>query len=108
MPIKIGIIGGGSWGTGLAVQLAKKNDISVWEYDDAVVKSVNQSRVNVKFLPGVPVPGNVRYFSDLKSVVPENQVLIVAVPSHVLRQVLEKMKAFDLKGRHVISLIKGL
>lgn len=106
--MNISIIGGGSWGTGLAVQLAKKHPIAVWEYDKAQVSLVERDRINAKFLPGIAIPQNVGFHESLEKVVGFSEILIFAVPSHFLRQVAAKTGAIGTRGKHLVSLVKGL
>ncbi len=106
--MKAGILGAGSWGTALAVQLAKKNDITLWEFDSAQVKLIEQKRRNDKFLPGIEIPKNISISNNLTDVISRSDVLFFVVPSHVLRHVSKSASAFDLSQKHLVTLVKGL
>jgi glycerol-3-phosphate dehydrogenase (NAD(P)+) len=105
---RISILGAGSWGTALAVQLAKKHPITLWEFDPTQVEAIRKDRENRKFLPGVPLPYNVTIFNTMEDVIPHAEVLIFAVPSRFLSATAQQAGKFDLSGKHLVSLVKGL
>jgi glycerol-3-phosphate dehydrogenase (NAD(P)+) len=90
------------------VQLSKKHEVAVWEFDRAQVTLVARDRTNAKFLPGIRIPDNVIFLDSLQEVMDFSDVVIFAVPSHVLRQVSAKAGAAGTAGKHLVSLVKGL
>jgi len=66
----IAIIGAGAWGTGLAVVLGRKgvHRVRIWAYEADVCQSINQKRINEKFLAGCRIPDSVKANNDLASV----------------------------------------
>lgn len=106
--MKAGILGAGSWGTALAVQLARKNEVRVWEYDAQQVAVLNETRVNEKFLPGISIPEEILFTTDMAQVVRESDVIFFVIPSHVLRKVAHQARSLDFKEKHIVSLVKGL
>lgn len=82
------MIGGGAWGTALAVVASARGPVTLWAREAEVVTSVNSARENAVFLPGVALPGAVRATRDLAAVA-ACDALIVAVPVQHLRGVLE-------------------
>ncbi len=106
---KISVIGDGGWGTTLAVLLAKKGfDVSLWGAFPEYVKIVKNTRENIKFLPGVKIQDNIAITSSLKEVLDGRDLVVLAVPSQFMRDVLKKMKNEDLKNKRFVSVTKGI
>jgi glycerol-3-phosphate dehydrogenase (NAD(P)+) len=81
---RIVILGGGSWGTGLAVVLSssrRKHDIRLWMRDPSLAQSIEQERENKKYLPGVSIPACVRASTKLEEVMHEAQIVVGSGPS---------------------------
>lgn len=89
--MRIGVIGGGAWGTALA-QVAARGDqpVLLWAREPEVVESVNTAHENSLFLPGVPLSRNIRATSDLTELPGVDALLVVAPAQHV-RAVLSGM-----------------
>ncbi len=65
---QIAIIGAGSWGTALAVVAARAgHDVSLWSRNAEVVKSINERRVNSRYLISTSIPANVNATGDLRA-----------------------------------------
>ena len=76
MNIGIGILGGGSWGTALAILLANKNyEAEMWLRDDNQLKVMEDSGVNKKYLPEVDLPENLKLTNDLEKVIDRKSVV---------------------------------
>jgi len=106
--IRTAVIGAGSWGTAIAVQLAKKHPVIMWEYDLKQVESIRKDRENKKFLPGVKLPDNITIYNDLKYVIPDAEAIFFVVPSQYLRETARACSEYNLTDKHIISLVKGL
>ena len=81
---RIAILGGGSWGTGLAVVLScsrRKHEIRLWVRDSALAESIERERENKKYLPGISLPACVKSASQLDEVLHEAQIVLGALPS---------------------------
>ncbi len=106
---KIAIIGGGGWGTALALVLAENNhSVSVWEYDSQQVKNLIRDKENKKFLPGVKLPENIMFTNDLEDTVADKEYLLTVVPSHVVRDICEKLKSIKSRPQKIITATKGI
>jgi len=82
---KISIIGAGSWGTALAVLLANNGmSVTMWSIFEDEIKMLNEKREHVHKLPGVIVPENVTFTSDLEKAVCDAEVVVVVVPSQTV------------------------
>lgn len=106
---KIGILGAGGWGTALSAVLHyNKHNISLWEFNKDLAEKFKLNRENERFLPGIKIPSEINITSDLKEAVNEKEIVIFVVPSHVVREVAEKIKNFNLKDKILISAVKGV
>ena len=105
---RVGLIGGGSWGTTVASIVAKNTDIAIWARSASTVAEINEQHTNKKYLPDAKLPKNLVAFNDLKSVVSDADVLVMAVPSNSFREVLKELSPFLRSGVPIVSLTKGL
>src|SRR5689334_12459576 len=88
----LGIVGAGSWGTTLAAHVtAGGHGAIVWDVDKDVVREMASKHVNSRSLRGHELPPAVRATSDLAELAAAAQVIALAVPSTVMRSVLEKL-----------------
>lgn len=108
MRLKIGLLGGGSWGTTVASVVSRNAPITLWARDTDTVDGINRQRENRKYLPGIILPSALRATHDMAEVVAGADVLIMGVPSHSFRGVLEEARAHLRPWVPVISLTKGL
>jgi len=107
--MKIGILGDGGWGTTLAIHLHKKGyAVCLWGAFPEYVRYLDKRRLNPKFLPGIKIPHPIRITSDLKEALSHSQIIILAIPSQFLRQVLRRIKVMDFSNKIFVSAIKGI
>jgi glycerol-3-phosphate dehydrogenase (NAD(P)+) len=105
---EIGVIGAGSWGTALAIQLARAGQLpTLWAREPEVIRLLTEQRCNNVFLPGISLPDNVRISGDLDAVVKTHKDLLICVPSHVFRQVLETIKPNIREDTRIAWATKG-
>ena len=94
----ISVLGSGSWGTALALQLSDKNsEVKMWGRNPDNVKKINNSRENERYLPGVKLPNNIKLYSDLEKATDDSQNILIATPSNDFRNILIKLKNLDKK-----------
>jgi len=108
---RVAILGAGSWGTGLAVVLSnsrRKHQIRLWVRETELAESIEASRENKKYLPGIAIPACVRACENLGEVLQEAEVLICAVPSAYTRSVLVQALAMVPRDASIVSATKGL
>ncbi len=106
---KISIIGAGSWGTALAIHLAEKfQQVSLWVYEKELCDALAQTRENKWFLPGHSLPENIQPTSSLQSALQGQSLVILVVPTQVIRQTLAQMKPFLSKDCLIICASKGI
>ncbi|HCG76403.1 MAG: glycerol-3-phosphate dehydrogenase [bacterium (Candidatus Ratteibacteria) CG_4_10_14_3_um_filter_41_18] len=107
--MNIAVLGAGGWGTTLAIHLARKNHrVRLWEVFPDYALVLQGKRKNLKFLPEISIPKEILISSDLGKVIFKAEVIIIAVPSFAMREVLEKLKIFDFSGMIILSATKGL
>lgn len=106
---RIAVLGGGGWGTALAVHLAKLGkDVRLWARDESVVAEIDATRINSAYLPDVKLPASVLGTTDLQRALHDVACVVSAVPSHGTRDVLRLAKPFVPPQAVVVSATKGL
>jgi len=106
---KIAIIGDGGWGTTLAILLYKKGyKVALWGAFSDYIEFLKRKRTNRKFLQGVKIPRGLYISSNLKAVVQDSKVVVLAVPSQFMRRVLKKLKRGDVSKKIILSATKGI
>lgn len=108
MRLKVGLLGGGSWGTTVASLVSRNAPITLWARDAETVADINMIHENRKYLPGIMLPSALRATADMAEVIAGADVLVMGVPSHSFRGVLEEAKNHLRPWVPVISLTKGL
>jgi glycerol-3-phosphate dehydrogenase (NAD(P)+) len=104
----IAVLGAGSWGTALAVLLARNGaDVRLWGHLAEDVERLQADRENRQFLPGVPLPPRVRPEADLELALAGVADVLVVVPSHAFRSVLEAVAPRLARGVPVAWATKG-
>lgn len=107
--MKIAVLGGGSWGTAIAVLLSKKAyNVIVWDRNAAILEEVKYKRQNSRYLPDVVIPGNLDISFSLEDTVNNSDVIVIAVPSHAVRDLCLKIKGFVSENQIFVSLTKGI
>lgn len=89
---RIAVLGAGSWGTALAIQFARTGRLTtLWGRDRAHLGELARERRNSRYLPDAAFPDTLSVEADLANVLRLNRDLVVAVPSHALRGLLEEI-----------------
>jgi glycerol-3-phosphate dehydrogenase (NAD(P)+) len=106
---RLAIIGGGSWGTALAIVLSGRfEDLRLWVYETDLATRMRGSRINDVYLPGVALPESVRIFSDLQPALEGADVVLSVMPSHLVRALYRQMAPFLTERMTFVSATKGL
>jgi len=107
--MKIGILGAGSWGTALAFLLGKKGeDVLIWARRKEIADWINDKNENRFYLPGILLPPNIRATIEIEEAVEGKDVIVLAVPSFAMREVVERLSRCDIGSAIVVSAAKGL
>ncbi len=105
----IAVLGAGSWGTALAVVLARNGYRSfLWGHDPARMARMAHERTNALYLPGIPFPDGLYLREDLAALAQECGRFLVAVPSEAFRTTLEALAPHAAPTAIVASATKGL
>lgn len=108
-PEHIAILGAGSWGTALAVHLARINhSVTLWARDPVLVDEMIATRSNARYVQGVPIPDRVLPTGALDEALADASIVVVAVPSHGVRGVLQRAALFLPPRAVLVSATKGL
>jgi glycerol-3-phosphate dehydrogenase (NAD(P)+) len=105
----LSIIGGGSWGTALAVVLAPRFErANLWVYETDLAEHMQANRVNDVFLPDTPLPANLTVTSDLMTALAGGEIVLSVMPSHLARSVYQRMLPGLNENMIFVSATKGL
>lgn len=107
--MKLAIIGGGSWGTALAVALAPRAEwVRLWVFEDDLTRRIQETRENDAFLPGYRLPDNVEPTSDLGRAVASADVVLGVMPSHHARRLYRELLPHLHPNMIFVSATKGI
>lgn len=105
---KMGVIGGGAWGTALAQTLAVAGrDVTLWAFENDCVSSINDVRENTLYLPGVKLNQRIRATSDISNLGDMDAVLSVAPAQHT-RRILETFVPHMKPAMPIVLCSKGI
>ncbi|RPI79363.1 MAG: NAD(P)H-dependent glycerol-3-phosphate dehydrogenase [Desulfobacteraceae bacterium] len=106
---KIAVIGAGSWGTALANLLAGKGlAVDLWVREPDVYQQIKQNRENKIFLPEVLLSPNLNPVQSFEQALIDKEVVVMVVPSHVFREILQQMKPHLAPRTLILSATKGI
>jgi glycerol-3-phosphate dehydrogenase (NAD(P)+) len=107
--VRLAVLGGGSWGTALAVHARRAgHELAMWVRSPEVADSINERRENPAYLPGVELPAGLRATTSLDEALANAEAAIVAVPSEYCRDVYRRVGAAAGRGVLLVSATKGL
>jgi glycerol-3-phosphate dehydrogenase (NAD(P)+) len=108
-PVNLAIIGGGSWGTALAVVLAPKFDqVRLWMHEADLAEKVSSTRQNDAFLPGIRLPDSVTVTTALSDSVQDAGIVLGVMPSHYAREIYESLAPHLNREMIFVSATKGI
>ncbi|MDQ1373086.1 MAG: glycerol-3-phosphate dehydrogenase [Actinomycetota bacterium] len=105
--MKVTVLGAGSWGSTVASLASKHNDTLLWARKPELADEINGRHTNEAYLKGLPLPERLRATADLTEAVSEADLLVVGVPTHGFREVLQKAAPDVRPWIPVVSLSKG-
>ncbi len=103
------VLGAGSYGTALAIQVSRSgHPTKLWARNSEHIRRLAEERVNTRYLPGCQFPDALKPESDLQAAVSGVTHIIVSVPSHAMRELLETLKPLLKPGQKLACAAKGL
>ena len=105
----ISVIGAGSWGTALALLLYKNgHKVTVWSIMQDEIDMLKREHEHKDKLPGVKLPEDMEFTTDLEQAVKGKDVLVLAVPSPYTRSTSHSMASYVEKGQIIVNVAKGI
>ncbi|MDE6662786.1 MAG: NAD(P)H-dependent glycerol-3-phosphate dehydrogenase [Lachnospiraceae bacterium] len=105
----IGVIGAGSWGTALALLLSNNgHKVTVWSIMEQEIEMLSREREHKDKLPGVKLPDDMEFTTDLEATVKKSEVLVLAVPSPFTRETSKNMAPYVMEGQIIVNVAKGI
>ncbi|HEX3252623.1 MAG TPA: NAD(P)H-dependent glycerol-3-phosphate dehydrogenase [Pyrinomonadaceae bacterium] len=106
---QIAIIGAGNWGTALAIVAARAgHEVKLWSRDAGVVKSINEDRINSRYLSSASIPPTVTATNDLGEALQDASLILFAAPSHTARELLTASSPVLRESPIIVSVSKGI
>lgn len=106
---KVSVIGAGSWGSALAVLLANNgHEVTLWSHDSKEIEMLQKEREQKDKLPGVKLPENIKVSADLEETLTGRDVIVMAVPSPVVRSMATRMAPYIKEGQVIVNVAKGI
>lgn len=106
---KVCVLGAGSWGTALALVVAKKGyNVSMWTLNEEQCNKINKDKENIDYLPGVVIPDNIVVTTNIEEAVKDGTIIVLAVPSQAIRSVCRQIKPFVKDKQILVDVAKGL
>jgi glycerol-3-phosphate dehydrogenase (NAD(P)+) len=106
---RVTVLGGGSWGTALALHLGRAgHDVCLWARDEALAREMTVRRANAVYLPDITLPHNVSVTHLLEHAVRGSDLVVSAIPSHGCRMVIRSAAPYLTRGAVIVSATKGL
>lgn len=107
--VSITVIGAGSWGTALAILLARNGHNTIlWGHKPDHIAKLENDRRNDRYLPAIEFPTNLRLDADIASAVKCSQIILIAVPSHSFQQTLLALKSSIPRECRIAWASKGI
>ena len=105
----VSIIGAGSWGTALSVVLSDNgHNVTIWSIADSEIEMLNKYHENKDKLPGVILPDNMIFTTDLKQACHNKDLIVLAVPSVYTRSTAVLMSSVVEKDQVIVNVSKGI
>ncbi|MED4400719.1 NAD(P)H-dependent glycerol-3-phosphate dehydrogenase [Metabacillus fastidiosus] len=106
---KIGVLGAGSWGTALSIVLADNgHEVRLWGHREQLIKEINETRKNEKYLPGVELPESITGYTHLEETLSDVKTIVLAIPTKALREVLKQVSNIVKEPITIVHVSKGI
>ncbi len=106
---KVSFLGAGSWGTALAIMLAKSgHDVMLWSAIEAEIDMLSENREHKERLPGVKLPDSIVLTKDLKEACTGFDLIVFSVASPYVRSTAAAVKEYICEGQRIVNVAKGI
>lgn len=106
---KVCVVGAGSWGTALALLLhTNHHEVTVWSIDEKEVEMLDREREYKQKLPGVLLPDEMQFTTDMEAAICGSKIVVLAVPSVYVRSTSGLMLPYIEKDQIIVSVAKGI
>ena len=106
--MRIAVVGAGSWGTTVAAMVARRSETKLWARRPDLAGAIDERHENPDYLPGTALPNELAATPDLSAVLQGADAVIMGVPSHGYRAVLEQAAPHIAGDTPIVSLSKGI
>jgi glycerol-3-phosphate dehydrogenase (NAD(P)+) len=104
----VAVLGAGNFGTCLALLCAREHDVRIWAREPEIAEAINRERRNPRYLSEAHIPERVRATASLEEALEGRELVICAIPSHGLRDVVSRAAPWVPEGAIVLSTVKGI
>ena len=108
MKLRVGLLGGGSWGTTVASLTARNCPTTIWARRPETVEEINTQHTNEKYLPQARLTSSLKASNSIQDTVKDADVVVMGIPSQSFREVLQTARPYIRPWVPIISLSKGL
>ncbi len=108
MDNKVAVLGAGSWGNTLALVLANKFNVAMWEFDASLAQLLAKERENKRFLPGITFPETLTVTNNLEEAIKDAFMIVFAVPSFAIRSTAKNTAKWIKSNQILVTVTKGL
>jgi glycerol-3-phosphate dehydrogenase (NAD(P)+) len=106
---QVTFIGGGTFGTALAAMLGNEGyKVAIWDRKEYIVDDINLNKQNKKYLKNSSILKNVTAYNDIEKAIDGSDIVVLAVPSHVIREISKKVSKYLKEGQIIVSIAKGI
>ena len=106
---KVSFLGAGSWGTALAIMLAKNgHDVTLWSAIESEIDMLAEYREHKNRLPGAKLPDSIKLTEDLKEACTGYDLIVFAVASPFVRQTAQNASQYITEGQRIVNVAKGI
>lgn len=106
---KIGVLGGGSWGTSLAILLSQKGySVDMWIRDSKQLEDMKELNENKKYLPNIKFPQKLNVDGDIERTLYNKDLILMAIPTHGVREISNTISKFINKDQLLVNVAKGI
>ena len=109
MSHKIAVLGAGSWGTALAINLSSKGcQVSMWDIDTEHINSMKQQRENKKYLPDIKFNENINLVENIADAIDGSDIVMFSAPAQHFRSALDTAIPFLKDETVLVNVAKGI